>query len=297
MNRITLACLGLLMFGLAACQETPSDPGPTPDPATMSFKQGARYEFTSYRTSASTGLKDNSSERRRIWSVVSDGGVAHGRSNVGIYVDSVFAGGGIITIADTVYLQQQPGTNDVYRYASLVPELDFAGTSIIGVDLGKTWMHEARLNASTARWFVGEAADTVQMDISFPGFRGVKIGVTDSAVASASESITIDGNNYTATKTTHRLRFAISVIADIPILGTRAIEVKSETMNRTTWTVPQLAAIVREDREGKLINVTAGNYGGVTVPGFELPIPGYYSLMTKVLATGNAKVANNSNSD
>jgi len=286
MKKITLACMGVMMICLAACEDSPSDPGPDPTPSTMSFKSGARYEFTSYTTSPSDGSKNESTERRRVWTLATPSGSAYGRSNVAIYIDSVFSAG-VISLTDTVYLQQQTGTNDIFRYASLAPELDFSGSSVVDLDLGRGWMHEARLNAATARWFVGEAADTVQMDVSIPNLQGIRIAVTDSAVASSADNVTIDGTSYAATKTTHRLELSVSAIVSIPVIGNTSIKLKSESLNRTSWTVPQLGAIVREERDGAVIDVSSGNYGGVSIPGFDLPVPGYVSVMTKVLAVGS----------
>jgi hypothetical protein len=286
MKKIALASLGLLMMGLSACQDTITDPGPEPTAASMSFKQGARYEFTSHRTSPSTGTIESGSERQRTWTLVNKSASVQGRSNVAIYVDSVFSGGTIINVADSVYLQQQAGSNFVYRFASLAPELDFAMASAINIDLGREWMQEARLNATTARWFVGEAADTVQMDLSIPGFQGMKVGVADSAIASVTEAITINGQSYTATKTTHKLELSLSAIVAIPIIGNTPIKLTSASLNRTTWIVPELGAIVKEVREGKVLDVSTGTYGSITVPGFQVPVPGYVSTMTRVIATG-----------
>lgn len=286
MKKITLACLAVIVAGLGACETTPTDPDPNPPAATISFKQGASYEFTSYRTSPSTGAKDNASERRRVWSMANTSASVYGRSNVAIFVDSVFSAG-IFTLADTVYLQQQSGSNDIYRYASLAPELDIAGTSVIDVNFGKGWMHESRLNATAARWFVGEVADTVQLDLSVPALQGVKIAVTDSATASSTEDITINGVSYPSTKTTHKLELSVSAIITLPIVGTTAVKLKSESLTRTSWTSATLGAIIKEEREGGVIDVSSGTYGGVNIPGFNLDVPGYVSVMTRVIASGN----------
>lgn len=285
MKKITLACLAMIAVGFGACETNPTNPDPNPPAATMAFKQGARYEFTSYRTSPTTGAKDNASERTRVWSLVNASASVYGRSNVAIFVDSVFSAG-IFTLADTVYLQQS-GNNDVYRYASLAPELDIAGTSVVDFDFGKGWMHESRLNATSARWMVGEVADTVQLDLSVPALQGVKIAVADSATASSTENIEVNGVTYPATKTTHKLELSVSAIVTLPIVGNTAIKLKSESLTRTSWTVAQLGAIVKEEREGGVIDVSSGTYGGVNIPGFNLDVPGYVSVMTKVLATGN----------
>ncbi len=286
MKKIIVASLGLLLAGLAACQDNSTNPGPEPDAASMAFKQGARYEFTSHRTSPSTGEVESGSERRRTWTLVNTSASVQGRSNVAVYVDSIFTGGGLVNVSDSVYLQQQTGTNNVYRFASLAPELDFAMASAISIDLGREWMQEAKLNATTARWFVGESADTVQMDLSIPGLQGMKVAVTDSAVASSTEAITIDGQTYTATRTTHTLELSLSAIISLPIIGNTSIKLTSASLNRTTWIVPQLGVIVKETREGKVLDVSGGTYGTVTIPGFQVPVPGYVSTMTKVIATG-----------
>ncbi len=287
MNARTLVIALLGLTSLAACETTPSDPGPTPPAATMSFKQGARYEMNSYQTDPSTGQKVALTERTRTWTLVNPSASVYGRTGVAVYVDSIIAGGSIITVADSVRLQQQSGTNDIYRYASLAPDLDVSTTSVINVDLGRQWMQEARLNATVAKWFVGEAADTVQMDLAIPGFQGVKIGVADSATASTTESITIGGTSYTATKTTHKLEVSVSVLISIPIVGVQAVKLKSESLARTTWTVPSLGVIAREERQGKVIDVSGTTVSGVTIPSFTLPVTGYVSAMTRVLATGN----------
>ncbi len=287
MKKIALASLGLLMMGLAGCQDTITDPGPEPEAATMSFKQGARYEFSSYRTDASSGTIESGSQRQRTWTLVNPSASVQGRTGVAVYVDSVFSGGGLINVADSVYLQQQSGSNNVYRYASLAPELDFAMASAVDIDLGREWMQETKLNATTARWFVGEASDTVQMDLNIPGLQGMKVAVVDSAVASAVEDITIGGTTYKATRTTHKLELSLSAIITIPILGNQSIRLTGASLNRTTWMVPSLGAIVKETREGKVLDVSSGTYGTITVPGFQVPVPGYFSTMTRVIATGN----------
>lgn len=284
MKTFNLVGIALLAATFAACDTTPSDPGPAPEPATMSFKQGARYEFTSYQTDPEDGSEQSITRRTRTWTLVNTSATVQGRSNVAVYIDSVIAGGPIITVADTIYLQQQSGTNDIYRYASIAPELDFAGTSVIEVDLGKQWMHEARLNASTARWYVGEASDTVQMDLSVPGLTGIKVAITDSAVASSADNVMIGGTSYPATKTTHKLILSVSALHSLPLLP--PITLKSESLQRVTWTVPSLGVIVREEREGKVLDVSGTTVGGMSIPSFTLPIPGYISIMNRVVASG-----------
>lgn len=283
MKAIHLVMVGALAASLASCTTTPVDQGPAPTPATMSFKQGSRYQFDSYQTDPSTGSKVSATERTRTWTLVNTAGTIQGRSNVAIYIDSVIAGGPLLVVADSVFLQQESGNNDIYRYASLAPELDFSGTSVINIDLGKQWMHEARLNATTANWFVGEAADTVQMsNLSIPGLQGVKVAVADSAIASTADNVTVGGTSYPATKTTHKLELSISAIVAIPILGNTSIKLKTESLSRTTWTIPTLGVIGHEEREGRVIDVSGTTVSGVTIPSFSLPVPGYVSVMTAV---------------
>jgi hypothetical protein len=252
----------------------------------MDFTKGARYQYESYQTDASTGQKVEATERSRTWTVVQEAVVVQGRSNVAIFVDSVFNAGVFVNVSDSIYLSQAPGSNDVYRFASLAPELDLSGVAVL--DLGREWMHEARLNASTASWFVGSIADTIEYETGIPGVNKVRIAVTDSAVASAAEDLSIDGQTYKTTKTTHKLELSISVIVDVPVVGPTAFKLKSASLNRTTWMAPSLGAIVKEVREGTVINVNEavpGLPGGGT-PNFSIPVPGYYSAMVKVLATG-----------
>ncbi|MBS1913839.1 MAG: hypothetical protein JST22_17760 [Bacteroidetes bacterium] len=282
---ITLALL--LAAGLAACNTKVIDPGPTPPAASMTFKSGARYQYDSYQTDPTTSEKMSATERTRTWTLVNPSASAYGKTGVAVFIDSIVAGGTIVTVADSVLLEQSSGSNDINRYASLAPELDFSGNVPINVDLGRQWMREATLNATTANWFVGEAADTVQMNLNVPGLQGVKVGVADSAIASAQDNVVVNGTSYTATKTTHSLELSISLLVNVPILGVQAIKVKSETLSRTTWTVPSLGAIAREERQGKVIDVSGSTISGVTIPSFSLPVPGYVSVMTQVLATGN----------
>lgn len=285
MKAIHLVLIGVMAASLAACDTNTVDPGPLPDAATMTFKSGARYEFNSYQTDPSTQQKLSATERTRTWTLVNTSGTVQGRSGVAIYVDSVVAGGPIIVVSDSVFLQQQSGTNDIYRYASLAPDLDFSGTAILNFDLGKGWMHESRLNAVSALWLMGEAADTVQMsNLSVPLLTGIKIGITDSAIASAADNLVIGGTSYAATKTTHRLTFKIAALTTVPFFN--QISLKTETITRTSWTIPSLGVIAREEREGKRIDVSGGTFGTVSIPSFTIPVPGYFSVMTKVLATG-----------
>lgn len=275
MNRITMAAIALVGLGLSACNElapvTPPDNNP---PATsMQFKSGARYEYTSYHTEAAdNSQKQDTSERKRVWTLVSSNASVHGQTGVAVYVDSVFSVGGVFSVADTTYLQQR-SNNDVYRYGSLAPELDVSGLAVL--DIGKQWMHEAKLSATSARWFVAEVADTFAFD-QLPLVNGIKVGINDSATASEVVDLTIGGTSYKATKTTHTLRLAFSALTSIGI----PVALKTETLLRTTWTVPSLGVIAREERQGKVVGIS---YQGQS---YTFNIPGYVSVMTRVIATG-----------
>jgi hypothetical protein len=272
-----------LLLGAVACEKIPVDPGIQPDPASMTFKSGARYEYESYHTDAVSGQRTDSTSRRRTWTLVNANATAYGKTGVAVYVDSVFAtAGGLINVADSVYLKQETN-NDVYRYASIAPEFDVSGISFL--DIGRTWMHEAKLNATSAYWFVGDVADTMTIPTGLPGLDQVRVALTDSAVASTNENVTIGGTTYKATKTTHHLVLGFYVLG-IPIVN--SLKVASETLIRTTWMVPELGAIVKETREGKMISVNQSipGLGGQTAA-FAIPVPGYYSELKGVLATGN----------
>lgn len=277
----TFGSLLLLTAVIGGCKETIVEP--PPPAASMTFKQGARYQYSSYHTDPqdSTRKSDSSS---RTWSLLNTSASAHGRSGVVVYIDSVVALGGVgALVVDTVYLQQSSG--DLYRYASLAPELDFAGATVIDPDLGRDWMRESRPGTTAGGWLVGEASDTIQYNLGIPGVDRLKVTVKDTVTASALENISIDNKSYEATKTTHRLELSFSILVTVtlpPPIGTSVIPVKiaSESLGRTTWTVPSLGAIVREDRQGRVINAT---YEGQS---YTIPVPGYFTIMTKVLATG-----------
>jgi hypothetical protein len=278
-----------LLLGAVACNETPVDTGTQPDPATMTFKSGARYQVDSYQTDAATGQPVAATSRSRTWTLLSANATAYGKTGVAVYVDSVFAtAGGLFSVADSVYLKQETN-NDVYRFASIAPEFDVSGVAFL--DLGRTWMHEAKLNATSARWFVGDAADTLTIPTGVPGVDKVRIAITDSAVTSVIENITIGSQTYKTTKTTHKLELSISVLVDVPILGLTPFKLKSASLNRITWMAPELGAIVKETRDGSVIQVNEaitglpGGGGGNT--NFSIPIPGYYAEMKAVLAAGN----------
>ncbi len=274
--RPTVYILSAMLATLAAaCTQTPTDNGQQPPPQSMSFKSGARYEYTSYATDAETGAQQET--RTRTWTLINTSGSVHGRTGVAVYVDSVFSAGSLVNVADTVYLQQSSSSNEVDRYASLLPEVDVTG--LAALDFGRDWRHEATLGAATASWLVGEAADTVNYDLNIPGLAGIKIGVVDSAVASGSEAITVGTASYQSTKTTHHLIVQISALIDSPI-GRIVIPFNAATVSRTTWIAPSLGAVVREQREGTVVEA---NYQGSD---YRIPIPGYYATMTAVLSAG-----------
>lgn len=250
----------------------------------MTFKQGATYEYQSHHTSAVSGSDTNARTRR--WTLVNANATVHGRSNVAVYIDSVINGaGGVINVNDTVMLQQAAGTNDVYRYASLLAELDVATqVPLLGsVDLGRDWRHEAKLSSTVGTWLAGEIADTIPNTFGIPGVTGIKVSISDSSVASSAETLTINGTSYETTKATHHIVLKISVLLGVPIPGVPnvPVDVKTETIARATWIAPSLGAIVKEEREAKNIAIS---YQG---SGFNIPIPGYFSIMTRVIASGN----------
>jgi hypothetical protein len=268
----------LLAVSLAACTETPST-GPAPTPATMSFKQGARYEFSSYHTDPQTSQKQDTSQRRRVWTLASNNASVYGQTGVAVYVDSVFGVGGILSVMDSVYLQQRTG-NDIYRYASLAPEFDVSGVALF--DLGKQWMHEARLNATVASWDVGELSDTLPLStfgVSIPGVQYATIGISDHVDSSMVENLTIAGRTLVTTKTVHRLSLGLKLY--VSILGTLTpIDVPLDGLYRRTWVSPELGTIVKEDREAKVLSAS---YTGSS---FTIPVPGYHSELTAILAAG-----------
>ena len=282
---ISSGLLLLVAAGFIACDSTPSDPNDDPTSQTMSFKTGSSFEYTSYSTDPSTKEKMGATERNRRLTLVNSSFSAYGETGVALYLDSILTVGGILDVVDSVFLRQESGTNDVYRYASIAPELDF---SAIGeIDLGRDWMHEARLGSSSALWFVGSARDTIPYDPGFEGVtsRGLELAIIDSVVASGTETLNIDGKDYVTTKTTHNLRLAVSVILETTVVGqtvTVPLEVKSVTLQRFSWVSAELGTIVREEREGTVIDATI-DYKGAQ-KGLNIPVPGYYSTMTKVVA-------------
>ena len=284
MKNILIPIVILGAMALVACEEsTPVTPDPV-ESEQMSFKNSARYEYSSYSTDPETGEKQDITERTRTWTLVETNASYEGKSEVAVYVDSIFTLGGVADLTDRVYLRQESGTNQVFRYASLAPELDFSGFDVI--DLGTDWMYEARLNASAASWFVGRAQDTIAYDPGLPGVtvEGMEIAVTDSAVASAVETVAIDGTDYKTTKTTHKLILSISALVKLGPLPTAPIALKTVTLERVSWVAPSLGAIVHEEREGMVIDATL-NAGGQT-QGVKIPVPGYKLVMTSVLSAG-----------
>ena len=272
--------------GLIACEESdPSDPNDNPPAEQMVFKNGSQYEFTTYSTDPSTNVKVDATERTRRVTLVNQTFSAYGETGVALYLDSLFTVGGVVEVIDSLLLRQQSGTNDVYRYASLAPELDFTG--LAEIDLGKEWMHEARLGSSSARWLVGSARDTIPYDITVPGVttKGLEVSIVDSVVASAVESVTIEGQSYPTTKTTHHLIIALTVLAEIgvpPLALPVSYEVKSVTLERLSWTSSALGVIVKEEREGSVIDAKIDIEG--TEQGVNIPIPGYRSELTRVIS-------------
>jgi hypothetical protein len=201
---------------------------------------------------------------------------------VAVYVDSVFAAaGGLFSVADSVYLKQETN-NDVYRYASLLPEFDVSGIALL--DIGKLWMHEAKLSATSANWFVAGDTMAIPLSTGVPGIDTVYLAVVDNASASSIESMTISNTAYTTTKTTHtmELKIFVQIPNPVPVGPTHIpLVLKTESLSRITWMSPALGAIVKETRDGRVIAINQQGYN------FSLPVPGYYSEMKAVLATGN----------
>jgi hypothetical protein len=269
-------------LSLAACNDTPTDPPDNPAAATMTYKQGARYEYESYSTDPTTNARTDTSARVRTWTLVNTSATVNGRSNVAVYIDSVFStAGGFVNVTDSVLIQQQSGSNDIYRWASLFGELDFsASVPVLGsLDLGREWQHEARLNSTTGVWAGASISDTIPSPINIPAVTGFLVKLQDSAIASTSESLTIGPTSYPTTKSTHSLRLSISALVGA-FGATVPIELTSTSITRVVWVAPSLGAIVKETREGKVVQA---EYQGQSV---SIPIPGYFSLMTRVIASG-----------
>lgn len=278
---VPMAALAALLF--TACEESTTEPEPTPDAQQMSFKTGARYEYSSYSTDGETQEKVELTERTRTLTLVQTGAGAYGESGVAVYVDSIFNVGGVLDVNDTVYLRQQSGTNNVFRYGSLIPELDFTGIGVLNLE--KEWKREAHLGASVAAWLTGRAQDTIPYDPGIPGLisHGLEIAVTDSAVASTTEKLNVGGTEYETTKTTHRLSLTVTALGALEAFPNliAPVELKTVSLTRTIWVSSALGAVVREEREGTVINAEWEGQG------VSLPIPGSMLIMTRVLSTGN----------
>jgi len=274
----------LLTLGMVACNESTTEPTPQPPGETMQFKSGARYEYTTYSTDTTTQATIESTRRTKTRTLIASNASVKGKTGVAVSIDSLFAtAGGFLSVTDSVLLQQGTGTNEVYRYSSLAPELDFSGIAGLSLDIGSDWRHEATLGATTAKWFLGEVADTFQIDGLPAQVKGVKVSVSDSAIASAAENLTIDGVSYKTTKTTHRLDLKFSVIVNLGIGGDQVVALNTNSILRTTWISSELGAILREEREAKVINL--GSYSGIALP--VIPAYGSVTTMTKVLAKGS----------
>lgn len=274
----------LLTLGIVACNESTTEPTPQPTGETMQFKPGARYEYTTYSTDTATQAPIESTRRTKTRTLIASNASVNGKAGVAVSLDSLFAtAGGFLSVTDSVLLQQASGTNEIYRYASLAPELDFSGIAGLSLDIGSAWRHEATLGATTAKWFLGEVADTFQIDGLPPQVKGVKISVSDSAIASAAENLTVDGVSYKTTKTTHRLDLKFSLIVNLGFGGDQLIALNTNSILRTTWICSELGAIIREEREAKTISL--GSYTGIALPTF--PAYGSVTAMTKVIAKGN----------
>lgn len=284
MRHLWVVLAAVTALTMVACKDDPVEPEPEPDSQTMSFKSGARYEYTSYSTDAEDGSKMTATERTRTWTLAQTNASVQGETGVAIYIDSVFNVGGVIDVTDSVYLRQESGKNDIYRYASLAPELDFSGVGVLNLE--SSWMHEAKLKASSAAWLVGRAQDTIDYDPGITGItvEGLEVAVTDSAVASAMETITIGSKSYETTKTTHKMILSVTALVK---LGPSIVPLELKTFNleRISWMSHELGAIVREQREGTVVDATL-SIPNFPAEGVELPIPGYYLEMTGVLSTG-----------
>jgi hypothetical protein len=271
----------LAALTLAACNDTPVTPD-NPSSASMTYKQGARYEYESYNTDAATNQRTDTSARRRTWTLVNTNASLYGRAGVAVYIDSIFTtAGGFISATDSVLIQQQSGTNDIYRWASLFGEFDIAtSVPLLGsLDLGREWQHEARLNSTTGIWVGGSIADTIPNTFGVPAVTGFVVKLQDSAVASTADNVTVGATSYATTKSTHHLRLSIAALIGAGGFSV-PVELTATSLNREIWVAPSLGAIVKETREGKVVEVS---YQG---QGFSIPIPGYYSAMVRVIATG-----------
>lgn len=273
--------VALVAIGLGACSETdPIDPNDDPDPASMTYTTGARYAYTSYATDPEDGRKVDASEREGTMTLVGTNLTVQGRSGVALYLDSIFGLAGNFEVLDSLRLQQESGSNDIYRYTAIAQELNLGGLG--DLDLGRTWQHEARLNAKTASWFVASVADTIPYENDAIPFEslGLEVVLSDSAVASTTETVTIGGTAYQTTKTTHSLRLAFRYLPVLPIVGVTPITITSVALSREIWIAPSLGMVVREVREGRVVESefsVQGNGGDISIP-----IPGYRFEVTAV---------------
>ena len=179
----------LLTLGIVACNESTTEPTPQPTGETMQFKPGARYEYTTYSTDTATQAPIESTRRTKTRTLIASNASVNGKAGVAVSLDSLFAtAGGFLSVTDSVLLQQTSGTNEIYRYASLAPELDFSGIAGLSLDIGSAWRHEATLGATSAKWFLGEVADTFQIDGLPPQVKGVKAATTRAAAITAQRS-------------------------------------------------------------------------------------------------------------
>ncbi len=270
----------LLLGGVAACEkDDPIDPGPDPDPEQMTYTPGARYTYTSYSTDAETGEKIGATERERAMTLVGTNLTLHGRSGVALYLDSVIGAGGILEVLDSLHLQQESGTNYVYRFTAIASELNLG--SLGDLDLGRSWQREARLNATTANWFTASVADTIPYDVPSSPFNSeaLEVRLTDSAVASSREQMTIDGRTVEVTRTTHSLELSFTLLAETNF-GTLPFRLTSVSLQRVIWISPELGTVVREEREGKVADASSVVQGADI--DLEIPIPGYVFFMTEI---------------
>lgn len=275
MKTIYLSLAAAMAVTLVSCSDAVT-PFENPTQQNMQFKTGASYTS---RTTITNPEDSTSTTTDRHWTLVNPSTTLYGRSNVAVWIDSVFSLGGAFTVADSIILQQLPGNNDVYRYAQLIPELTVPST--FGIDLSQGWKQEAKLNAATSNWFVAEIADTIPaaaLGIPAVGVTGVKIAITDNARAAGTETLTIGSKSYVTTKTVHTIEVSASALtALLP-----PVKIVGESLIRTTWTSAELGAIIKEEREGKVIQ------GTIQGQNYKLfPIPGYSSAVTAIISAGN----------
>jgi hypothetical protein len=275
MKTIYLGLAAALAITLASCSDSVV-PFENPTQQNMQFKTGASYTS---RTTVTNPEDSSSTTTERHWTLVNPSTTLYGRGNVAVWIDSVFTAGGIFNVADSILLQQLPGNNDVYRYAQLLPEITVP--SAFGLNLTEGWKQEAKLNASTSSWDVAEIADTIPaaaLGIPPGVVTGVKIAISDRAQAAGTEAVMIGSQSYMTTKTIHTIKISASALTSIGF----PVEALSESVTRTTWTSADLGAIIKEEREGKVLRVN------VSSQSYKLfPIPAYKSAVTAIVSTGN----------